>query len=89
MSSSSATMSRRSRPTSSDSSSVRPGASPSQNGIVGGAPCAFCTRTIPFDTRRIRHDVVPSRKTSPAIASIAKSSPTEPTTVSSGSATTE
>ena len=34
----------RSRDTASESSSVRPGASPSQNGIVGGWPCASATR---------------------------------------------
>ncbi len=32
-----------SRPTDADSSSLRPGASPSQNGIVGGWPCASAT----------------------------------------------
>ena len=81
-------MSRRSRPTSCDSSRVRPGASPSQNGIVGGAPWASTTRTVLCSTRRIRHEVLPSRKMSPAMLSMAKSSFTEPTTASSGSATT-
>ncbi len=46
---------------------VRAGASPNQNGIVGGAPWASLTRTTPDSTRRIVHDVVPSRNTSPAI----------------------
>ena len=30
-----------------DSSSLRAGASPSQKGMVGGAPCASATRTVP------------------------------------------
>ena len=67
---------------------VRPGASPRQNGIAGAAPCASSTRTRPGSTRRIRHEVVPSRKTSPAMLSTAKSSSTVPTVVPSGSATT-
>src|SRR3972149_1468705 len=46
-----ATTSRRSRPTSCDSSTVRPGASPSQNGIVGGAPRGASTRTWPGPPR--------------------------------------
>ena len=37
----------RSRDTACDSSSLRPGASPSQNGMFGGAPCASSTRTRP------------------------------------------
>ena len=74
--------------TSSDSSIVRPGASPSQNGTDGGAPWASTTRTTPGSTRRIRHEVVPSRNTSPAMDSIAQSSFTVPTRVSSGSAST-
>ena len=74
--------------TSSDSSTVRPGASPSQNGTDGGAPWASTTRTMPGSTRRIRHDVVPSRNTSPAMLSIAQSSLTVPTRTSSGSAST-
>ena len=74
--------------TSSDSSMVRPGASPSQNGTDGGAPCASTTRTMPGSTRRIRHECVPSRNTSPAMDSIAQSSFTVPTRVSSGSAST-
>jgi hypothetical protein len=64
----------RNRETSSESSVVRAGASPSQNGIVGEAPSASTTRTVPLSTRRIRHAVLPSKKTSPAMLSIAKSS---------------
>ena len=40
----------RSADTSSDSSAVRAGASPSQNGIVGGVPSASTTRTTPGST---------------------------------------
>ena len=40
-----AATSARRRETDADSSSLRPGASPSQNGIVGAAPCASSTRT--------------------------------------------
>ena len=72
--SSRASTSSRSRDTASESSSVRPGASPSQNGMVGGWPCASSTRTRPASTRRIRYDVLPSWKMSPARLSIAKSS---------------
>ena len=64
----------RSSETSRESSSVRAGASPSQNGIVGGAPCASVTRTTPDSTRRMRQLCVPSRNTSPAMLSIAQSS---------------
>ena len=71
-----------------DSSHVRPGASPRQNGIVGAAPFASSTRTRPASTRRMRHDVEPSMNTSPAMLSTAKSSSSVPTTVSSGSART-
>ena len=67
---------------------VLPGASPSQNGIEGDAPCASSTRTRPLSTRRIRHEVLPRRKTSPRMLSMAKSSLTVPTKVLSGSATT-
>ena len=59
-----------------DSSRVRPGASPRQNGIEGAAPRASSTRTRPGSTRRMRQDVVPSRNTSPAMLSTAKSSST-------------
>ena len=67
---------------------MRPGASPSQKGTDGAAPCASSTRSRPDSTRRMRHDVVPSRKTSPAMLSTAKSSSTVPTVFPSGSATT-
>ncbi len=79
---------RRSSDTSSESSSVRLGASPTQNGMVGWAPSASVTRTSPWVTRRTRHEWVPRRNTSPTIDSMAKSSLTVPTGVSSGSATT-
>jgi hypothetical protein len=78
----------RSAETSSDSSLVRPGASPCQNGTDGGAPCASTTRTVPGSTRRIRQEWVPSRKTSPGLLSTAHSSCTDPTCISSGSAMT-
>ena len=81
-------MSSRSRDTSRESSSVRPGASPFQNGIDGAAPCASSTRTRPVLHARMRQEVVPSRKTSPARLSTAKSSSSVPTVVPSGSATT-
>src|SRR5579864_994499 len=72
-----------------ESSSVRPGASPSQNGIEGGAPCASSTRMRPADsTRRMRQLMFPSRTISPFKLSTAKSSCSVPTTVPSGSATT-
>ena len=83
-----AATSRRRALTSADSSTVRPGASPSQKGIVGGAPCAFSTRTVPDSTRLIRQEVVPSRKMSPPMLSMAQSSLTVPTKAPSGSATT-
>ena len=67
---------------------MRPGASPSQKGTDGGTPWASTTRTVPPLTRVIRQEVLPSRKTSPVIDSIAQSSLTLPTRVSSGSATT-
>ncbi len=82
-------ISSRTSPTASDSSSVRPGASPSQNGTEGGAPCASSTRTRPGSTRLMRQELVPSRNTSPARLSTAKSSSTVPTALPSGSATTE
>ena len=71
-----------------DSSSLRAGASPSQNGIVGGAPFASATRTLPPATCRMSHDALPSWKMSPALLSIAKSSLSVPMNVSSGSRTT-
>ena len=42
-----AASSARRRETAVESSSVRPGASPSQNGMVGGSPLASSTRTVP------------------------------------------
>ena len=88
MSAAPAATSRRRDPTSADNSGVRPGASPSQKGIVGGAPWAFSTRTVPDSMRLMRQEVVPSRKMSPAMLSMAQSSLTVPTKVPSGSATT-
>ena len=57
---------------------MRAGASPSQNGMVGGRSPASCTRTVPVSTLTTRHEWVPSRKMSPAVASTAKSSCTDP-----------
>ena len=79
---------RRMAETSPDSSRVRPGASPNQNGIVGGWPWASSTRTVPVWIRRIFQGVLPNRKMSPAMLSMAKSSFTVPTIVPSGSAMT-
>ncbi len=81
-------ISSRSCETSSESSRVRPGASPRQKGMVGAAPWASSTRTRPASTRRMRQEVVPSRNTSPARLSTAKSSSSVPTVLPSGSATT-
>ena len=67
---------------------VRPGASPIQNGTLGGAPWASATRTVPASTRRMRQEVLPSRKMSPDMLSMAKSSSRVPTCTPSGSATT-
>jgi hypothetical protein len=78
----------RSADTASDSSRVRAGASPSQNGTDGGAPCASTTRTRPLSTRLMRHDRLPRRKMSPAMLSTAKSSFTVPTRWPCGSSTT-
>ena len=47
-------MSARSRDTATESSSLRPGASPSQNGMVGAMPWASSTRTTPRSTRMMR-----------------------------------
>ena len=49
-----AAISAASRDTDCDSSSVRPGASPSQNGMLGVMPCASSTRTVPRSTRWMR-----------------------------------
>ena len=78
----------RKRDTEADSSLVRPGASPSQNGMLGGTPFASSTRTVPRSTRRMRYDVLPSWNTSPARLSTAQSSFTVPTTCDCGSSTT-
>ena len=73
-----------------ESSAVRAGASPSQKGMLGAAPCASSTSTRPaLSMRRMRQEVLPSRITSPFKLSTAKSSSIVPTTVPSGSATTE
>ena len=64
----------RSRDTANDSSSVRPGASPSQNGMVRRLALRVLDAHPPASTRRIRYDVLPSWKMSPARLSIAKSS---------------
>ena len=62
-----------------DSSAVRAGASPIQNGTVGGRSPASRTRTTPGSTLRICQEWLPSRKMSPAIDSTAQSSSTVPT----------
>src|SRR5258707_1206970 len=69
-------------------SSVRAGASPSQNGIEGGWPRASSTRTVPRSTRKMRYDVLPNWNTSPCRLSTAKSSLTVPTRWPSGSSIT-
>src|SRR5258708_22197982 len=71
-----------------ESSSLRAGASPSQNGIVGGAPWASATRTVPAVTCVICQELLPSWKMSPALLSMAKSSFSVPMKVSSPSSTT-
>jgi len=80
--------SQRKRDTAAESSAVRPGASPSQNGMLGGWPRASSTRTRPGSTRRMSHDVLPSWKMSPGMLSMAKSSFTVPMKVPAGSCTT-
>src|SRR6478735_8965609 len=82
---SNASISARRRETDSESSSVRAGASPSQNGMLGGWPFASSTRTRPASTRRMRYDVLPSWKMSPARLSMAKSSLSVPTKIPVGS----
>ncbi len=69
----------RKRATDADSSLVRAGASPSQNGMDGGWPWASSTRTMPLSTRRIRYEAFPNWNTSPCRLSTAKSSLTVPT----------
>ncbi len=83
-----AATSARSRDTTRDSSNVRAGDSPSQNGIVGGVWPASSTRTRPASTRRMRHEWLPRMKMSPAMLSTAKSSFTLPTSAPAGSSTT-
>ena len=61
---------------------------PARTGTVGEAPSASTTRTVPGSILRIRQVALPRRKTSPAIDSMAQSSLTVPTRVSSGSSTT-
>ena len=78
----------RSSDTAADSSGVRPGASPSQKGMVGRWSPACATRTVLPATCRMRQEVLPSWNTSPAMLSMAKSSWMVPTMVSSGSAFT-
>ena len=80
----------RNSPSCCESSAVRAGASPRQNGMPGGAPCASSTIMRPDrpSIRRMRHEVLPSSMMSPAMLSTAKSSSTVPTTPPSGSATT-
>src|SRR5947208_2213038 len=53
-----AASSSRSRATSAESSTVLPGASPNQNGMVAGAPCAFDTTTSPPRTYLTGHDLL-------------------------------
>ena len=55
----------RSAPTSVESSAVRAGASPSQNGMVGAGRRRRSTRTVPISTFFTRHEWVPRRKMSP------------------------
>jgi len=76
------------RATAADTSFVRAGASPSQKGSEGGAPCASATRTMPGSTFRILHEALPSWKMSPALASTAKSSFSVPTRSPAGSSST-
>ena len=83
--SSCSSIARRKSLTARDNSSLRAGASPSQNGIVGGAPFASATRTVPDVTWRIRQDALPSWMMSPAFDSMAKSSFSVPMKVSCGS----
>ena len=78
----------RSRETAADSAPVRAGASPSQKGMLGGSPRASSTRTTPCSTRRVRHEVLPSWKISPAMLSMAKSSLSVPTKPPPGSSRT-
>src|SRR6059036_1121254 len=78
----------RSRDTAAVISSLRAGASPSQNGIEGGWPSASATRTTPLPMRRMRQEVLPSWNTSPGSDSMAKSSFSVPRKCPSGSSST-
>ena len=78
----------RSLDTAPESASVRAGASPIQNGMVGGWPPASSTRIRSDSTRRMRQEWSPSWKMSPGRVSIAKSSFRLPITVPAGSRTT-
>ena len=49
----------RDRLTAAESSSVRAGASPNQKGMVGGAPWASSTRSLPGSSFRMRQDMLP------------------------------
>ncbi len=61
--------------TPSERTAVRCGASPSQKGMLGGAPCASSTSTLPCGSMRwMRQLVLPSRTTSPGEESTAKCS---------------
>ena len=79
----------RNSPTCWESSIVRAGASPRQNGTFGEAPFASSTCTAPPRMLRMRQEVLPSSMMSPLMLSTAKSSSTVPTMNPSGSAITE
>ncbi len=80
----------RTSPTASLSSRLRAGASPSQKGMVGAAPCASATCITPAreSVRSTRHEVLPSWKMSPGLDSSEKSSSRVPTTAPEGSSRT-
>ena len=65
-----------------------PGPRPARRGWSAAGRRRRCTRTVPISTLATRHECVPRRKMSPAVASTAKSSCTEPTVTPSGSSTT-
>ena len=78
----------RRRETAAESSSLRAGASPTQNGSVGAMPRASSTKILFTSTFCTRYEVLPSWKMSPGMLSNAKSSPTEPMRKPSGFSTT-
>ena len=78
----------RRRETAAESSSLRAGASPTQNGSVGAMPRASSTKTLFTSTFCTRYEVLPSWKMSPGMLSNAKSSPIEPMRRPSGFSTT-